>query len=141
MTMHQGIEDTVLITVDTASQVASAAVNGTVVDMQGWTGCAFVFNVGAMVAGATLDARVMQSNTSTFTVNSNVNAVITQVVNTSNTNHVILDVRRPTQRFLKTVQTPATANTTYGVMAVRYGRTGLLPPTQTALEIVRVVAN
>ena len=142
MSGHLSAADNSLVSIDVAGQIASSGINGTVIDMSGWSGCLFIFNLGTMVAGATFDARVMQSNTSAFTVNSNVtNAALVQVANTANANVFMIDVWRPGLQFLKTVTTPATANTTFASVAVRYGRTGSRPPTQTASQVVRVQAN
>ena len=142
MVQHAALADSVLVSLDVAAQIASAGVNGTVIDMQGWSGCMYVFNLGAMVSGATLDARVMGSANANMSVNANVtNAAFTQITNASNLNVAVIDVWRPTQRYLLMVTTPATANTTYSCTAIRYGRTGNRPPTQAATQIVRVIAN
>jgi len=142
MPMHNSLADSTLIAVDIASQIASAGVNGTAFDMQGWDGICYVFNLGAMTASGTFDARIMASNTSAFTVNSNItNAALTQVANTSNTNAFVIDVYRPTLRYIKSVTTPAVANTQFAVTAIRYRRSGILPPTASALQTVKVAQN
>jgi len=140
---HNSLADSVLASVDIASQIASANVNGTVVDMQGWDGCMYVFNLGAMTTNATFDARVMTSANSNFSGNSNVtNAALVQVLAaTGNTNAYIIDVYRPTLRYLKTATQPATANTQFASIALRYRRSGILPPTQSALQTVRITSN
>jgi len=139
---HLSLADSVLVAQDIADQIASAGVNGTVMDMQQWDGVLYIFNIGAMANGATFDARVMSSPNSNFSTNANItNAAITQLTNAANTNVVMIDVYRPTDRYLKTVSTPATANVTYGSVAIRYRRTGLLPPTQLAVQTVKVQAN
>lgn len=141
---HLSLADNVLVAQDIPDQIASANVNGTVMDMQGWDGCLFIFNIGTMASGATFDARIISSANSNFSGNSNVtNAAITQVANTANNNVAMIDVWRPSQRYLKSAVQPATANSTFSSIAVRYHRTGILPPTQaaTTLQIVRVAAN
>ncbi len=110
--------------------------------MQGWDGCCFVFNLGAITASGTFDARIMASNTSAFTVNSNIaNAALTQVANTSNVNAFIIDVYRPSLRYIKSVTTPATANVQLASISIRYRRSGILPPTASALQTVKVASN
>ncbi len=140
---HNSLADSTLISIDIASQIASANVNGTVIDMQGWDGCCYVFNLGAMTATATFDARVMSAANSNFSTNANVaNALLTQVLAaTGNTNVYIIDVYRPTLRYLKTATQPATANTQFASVAIRYRRSGSLPPTQAALQTIRVAQN
>ena len=142
MTNHLSLGDKVLVSMDVNAQIASANVNGVAVDMQGWSGCLFVFNVGAMVNGATFDARVVSSANANMSGATNItNAALTQVANGSNINTFMIDVWRPTDRYLRTATMPATANVTYSSVAIRYGRTGALPPTQTAGQIVRVQSN
>jgi hypothetical protein len=139
---HLSLTDSVLVSQDIAAQIASAGVNGTALDMQGWDGCLFLFNIGAMASGATFDARVMSSANSNFSGNSNVtNAALVQVTNAGNTNIVGIDVYRVSDRYLKTVTTPAVANVTFSGTAIRYRRNGVNPPTQSAAAIVKVQAN
>ena len=141
---HLSLTDSVLVAQDISDQIISSAVNGTVFDMQGWDGICYLFNIGTMAAGATFDARIMSSANSNFSGNSNVaNAALTQVANTSNTSLSIIDVYRPSDRYLKSVTTPATANVTFGSIAIRYRRSGVLPPTApaTTLQTVKVAAN
>lgn len=140
--MHQSLADRVLITQDIAGTIASANTNGTAVDMQGWDGCLFVFNLGTMVNGATFDARVVSSANANMSGAANItNAAVTQLTNASNANMVAIDVWRPTLRYLRTATMPATANTTFASVAIRYRRGGILPPTQTMLQVVKVAEN
>jgi hypothetical protein len=142
MSEHSSLADKVLVSLDVAAQIASTGINGTVIDMSGWSGVMYVFNLGAMASGATFDARVVSSANANMSVNANVaNAAFTQITNVSNLNVAVLDVWRPSQRYLLLITTPATANTTYSTVAIRYGRTGNRPPTQAATQIVRVLSN
>ena len=139
---HLSLSDSVLFAQDIADQTASANVNGTAIDMQGWTGCLFAFNIGAMGSGATFDARIVSSPNSNMSGATNItNAALTQVTNASNTNVAIIDVWNPSQRYLRSATQPATANVTFGSISVRYRRDGLLPPTQSAQQVVKVAAN
>jgi hypothetical protein len=63
------------------------------------------------------------------------------VAASGNTNTYMIDVWRPTQRYIRSATQPATANTTFASVAIRYRRGGILPPTQTALQLVKVAAN
>lgn len=139
---HNSLADSVLASIDVPSQIASAGVNGTVIDMDGWDGCMYVFNLGAMTSGATFDARVMSSANANFSGNANVtSAALVQVTTATPNNVFVIDIFRPSQRYLKTVTTPATANTQFASLAIRYKRNGILPPTQAALQTIRVIAN
>lgn len=149
--MHLSLASTVLTEQDIAPQIASANVQGAVIDTQGWDGCMFEFNIGAMASGATFTAQIFNSANANMTgntlVNSNsdagvvTNAALSSVANGGNTNLYLIDVWRPNLRYLQDVAQPATANVTFGVTAIRYRRTGLLPPTQAALQLVQVQVN
>lgn len=142
MSNHLSLSDKVLVSMDINAQIASANVNGTTIDMQGWSGCLFVFNVGAMVNGGTFDARVVSSANANMSGATNVtNAALVQVTNAGNVNTYQIDVWRPNDRYLRTATQPATQNSTFSSVAIRYGRTGNLPPTQTAIQTVRVAQN
>ena len=67
---HDSPSETMLCALDIAAQTASAGVNGTALDMAGWDGILYVFNIGAMASGATFDARIMGAANSNFNVNS-----------------------------------------------------------------------
>lgn len=141
---HQALSDNVLVTLDIPSQIASAGVNGAAIDMRGWEGIEYEFNIGTMAGGATFDARLVASANANMSGNTNItNAALTQVANTSNANLTLIDVWNPTLRYVKLVTTPATANVTFGVVARQYRRGGVLPPTQaaTTVQIVKVAQN
>jgi hypothetical protein len=139
---HQALSDSVLVAVDITSQIASAGVNGSAIDMQGWDGIEYEFNIGTMASGAAFDARVMSSANSNMSGATNItNAAITQVNNASNANLVIIDIFRPSLRYVQAVTTPATANVTFGVVARRYRRVGTLPPTQATTTLQRVIVT
>jgi hypothetical protein len=139
---HLSLADTVLISQDIADQSSGSNVNGTALDMQGWDGCLFAFNIGAMAGGATFDARIVSSANANMSGATNIaNAAITQVANTGNTTLVLVDIFRPTDRYIRSATIPATANTTFGSVAIRYRRSGILPPTQSASQVVKVAQN
>lgn len=139
---HNSLSDGVLVTLDILAQTASANVNGTAMDMAGWDGCLYIFNLGAMANGATFDARIVQSANSNMSGATNItNAAITQVTNAGNTNSVMIDIWRPTNRYIRSATQPATANSTFSSVAIRYRASGILPATQTATQVVKVSVN
>ena len=140
---HDSLSDGVLVTLDVLASTASANVNGVAMDMSGWDGILYVFNLGAMTATATFDARIVQSANSNMSGATNItNAALTQVLAaTGNTNTYMIDVWRPTSRYVRSATQPATANVTFSSVAIRYRASGLLPPTQTALQTVKVQVN
>jgi hypothetical protein len=148
---HLSLADNILISQDVAAQAASANVQGTVIDMQGWDGCLFEFNLGAFAAGATFQASIFSSPNANMTGNAvvtgtylgaPVNATFAApIANTSANNTFMIDVYRPTNRYLQDVTQPTGGNVSLAVSALRYRRNGLLPPTQTAQSVVRVQVN
>ena len=143
MSEHSPLSSLVLVSQHIAAQIASANVNGIAgIDTSGWDGCQFEFNIGAMASSATFDARIVSSPNANMSGGVNVtNAALTQVPNTANTGLFIIDLFRPTQRYLLAATQPATANVTYSCTATLYRRTGVLPPTQVAIQQVTVVQN
>jgi hypothetical protein len=144
MPTHSSLADSVLIHpahIKIQAHVAGA-VNGTAVDMQGWDGCLFVIPYGVFGASGTLTGLVQKDDNSGFNSPTNVtNSAITQV-NAANANAgVAVDIYQPGERYVRMQLTGQTNGVTAGVIAIQYRRTGVLPPTQTLVELVRVVAG
>ncbi len=142
MSSHDSLSDSVLTTVDLSGRSASAVANGTALDMQGWDGCRFVISLGTFGVNSTFDGLVQTSIDSAFTAPVNVtNSNLTQIP-AANANAVaIVDIFRPTLRFIRFQATPAVNAIVYSVVADQYRRNGILPPTQAAQQIVRVAQN
>lgn len=140
--MHSALADTVLIVQDIAPANLAANANGSTLDMQGWDGVSYQFNIGVMASGVTFDAYVQGSANSNFSGPTNItNAALTQVANTGNANLYILDVYRPSLRYIRVSTVPG-AGVFTAVTAVRYRPAGILPPTQASTTTIkRVVAN
>jgi hypothetical protein len=141
--MHLALSDQTLATQEIApASASSGAKNGAGVDMQGWEGVAFHISIGAITGAGVADARVTEDDNSGFNSQTNItNAALTQIpAANANTLHII-DVYRPSQRYVRCVLTPADNTVVYAVTAVRYRRAGLLPPTQAANQTVKVAAN
>jgi hypothetical protein len=138
---HSPLYNTVLFSQDIAPQTSSANVAGTTLDTQGWDGVTYEFNLGAMASGATFYAYIQSSANANMSGATNVaNAALTSIANTSNSNVALLDVWRPAQRYLQSQAVP-NANCTFGSVAIRYRRSGILPPTQAAVQTVTVQVN
>jgi hypothetical protein len=137
--IHSGLSDSVLtLPVKAPANVAGTVVNSSGIDMQGWDGCRFVITVGVLGTNGTADASVIAS------VNANMTGAtlitgsgLTQVVN-ANTVHII-DVYHPQKRYVALAAAGHTNGAVLGATADLYRRTGILPPTQSAGQVVRVV--
>lgn len=144
MSNHSCLANTVLTQQEIAPANLAANANGTVIDMQGWDGVEFEFNIGVMASGVTFDAYVQNSANSNFSGPTNITgAALTQVANTSNATLQILDVFRPSLRYVRVSTIPG-AGVFASVVSRRYRRNGtVLPPTQatTTNQVVAVVAN
>lgn len=140
---HLSLSDSVLYQQEIAPANLSANTNGTTLDMQGWDGVLYEFNIGVMASGVTFDAYVQNSANSNFSGPINItNAALTQVANTSNATLQILDVFKPSLRYVRVSTVPG-AGVFAGVTSQRYRRTGILPPTQstTTNQVVKVDVN
>lgn len=140
--MHQGLADNVLITQELAPQAATTVQTGDGVNVIGWDGVQFAINLGAFTGAAVCDARVVGSANANFSGATNVaNAALVQVPAANNNNLFIIDVYKPTNLYLRCLVTPAANTLLLAVTATRYKRGGVLPPTQAALQYVKVQEN
>lgn len=141
--MHSALSDLVLPQQEIAPANLSANTNGTIIDMQGWDGVEFEFAIGVMASGVTFDAYVQSSANANFSGPANIaSAALTQVANTSNATLQLLDVYRPSARYVRVSTVPG-AGVFASVVSRRYRRNGILPPTQvtTTNQVVKVVSN
>ena len=152
--MHQALSDQVSVIPDIFSQIASVNTNGLTIDTQGWDGAHYIFNVGAMVAGATFDARIVSSANANMVGNTNLtgtvagvansNAAVVQLTNASNLNVVEIDVWRPTNRYIRSAVMAGTANSTFSSVCILYRRNaGTRPAAANAnvAQVIKVLVN
>lgn len=138
---HLGLSDSVLTTIEIPPQSsASGAKNGTGVDMQGWNGVRFVIPHGAFGVNATLDGLVQIDDNSGFNSPTNVaNSSLTQITTANGV--AVIEVWRPAERYVRLQLTPGTNAVLFGATADRYNRAGVLPPTQAAVQHIKVASN
>lgn len=140
--MHDALSDSTLVALDIAPISSSANVNGVAMDMQGWDGIQYVFQLGTMASGATYDARIVSSANANMSGATNItNAALTQVAVGGNANIYIIDVWRPSDRYVRSATQPAVAAVLHTSIATRYRRNGVLPPTQGAIQQIKVAVN
>lgn len=123
---------------------SAANVKPTGVDMTGYDRVRFMIQIGAMVSGATLDAWVIEDANSNMTNGTNITgAALVQVANTKNNSVQVIDVHRPSKRYVGVTLNAGTANVTLlSVLAERFRGTGVVPPSQGANDqYVAVQAN
>lgn len=131
---------------NTAANTLSAAI-----DMQGYDRVRFIYQLGGMVNGSSLSTWAVESNESNLGNSTNIvnaentsqQAALVNVANTDNNSVQILDIYRPTKRYVGVYVDAAAANITLmGVLAERFRGTGVLPATQpSGHQYVSVRAN
>lgn len=143
MSYHSGLNDWTDVTQEIPPQSSGAAtVNGAGVDMDGWDGVAYYYEVGAITGAGTLDGYAQNSATSVSANMVNIaSAALAQVTNATPNTVQVLDVYRPSLRYMRAVAVVAVNTVVFGVSAIRYRRTGLLPPTHSSNQYVRVQVN
>lgn len=142
MPLHLGLSDSTLVTSHIPPQSNPAAVAGTAVDMQGWEGVKFDINVGLITGLGALDAYVRTSANANMSGPVNVtNAALVQVLAATNNNVAVIEVWRPSARYIQLVLTQSVNTVVAGVTATQYRRTGILPPTQSASQYVKIAQN
>lgn len=139
---HLGLSDSILTTIHLSGRSASAVANGTAVDMQGWDGARFVISIGTYGVNSTFDGLVQTAPDSGFNTVTNVaNSNLTQIP-AANANCVaIVEVYRPTARYIRFQATPAVNAIVYSVVVDQFRRQGILPPTAAAQQVVKVAQN
>ncbi len=143
---HLGLSDSVLTGVAITPRSLTGAANSNVIDMQGWSGIRVVGLVGVLGTNATFDLAVYQDDNSGFTsgtlitdAGTNANAAITQI--TASNSNAIIDVFRPSERYIRIVATGQTNGSLGSVSYDLYRRQGTLPPTQVANQYVKIRAS
>ena len=117
----------------------TGARNGVAIDMLDYEGCCFILTVGDIASTGILNMKIQSHDDSSFGVPTDISgAALTQIADTGDNNVYVIDVRDPTERYLRCVVTPATAASCAGVEAIRYGKRGTIPATQAAVQIVKV---
>ena len=143
---HQSPAEIMALQQELPSQAlgASTAFNGDGSDMQGWDGIIFILNLG--VTDGTVDMKAQGDDNSAFSSATDITgAAITQVSATGDNKLYVLDVYRPTERYIRAVVTTGAGAVAEeaGVVSIRYRRTGRQPVTQHAdvAEVKKVAVN
>lgn len=127
------------------SLTGGATANGAGVDMKGWDGVLFVVEVGVMTATATLDGKLQHDSVSNFASPTDHAPTLTQLLAASGgSKEYVLNLKAELlaagERYVRLVLTQATAAVVVGATAIRYRRSGGLPPTQAATQTVEITS-
>lgn len=143
--MHQSPLEGMLASLDIIPLLRdNAAANGAILDMQGWDGVVFLVLVGA--TDIEVDFAVQEDSDSAFGSGAAITgAAITQLGATDDDSMSIVDVWRPTERYVRGTLTvgDGVAGSDTAVVAMRYRGQGTRPVVQDAAtnELVKVKAN
>ncbi len=141
---HLALSDRILTSLELSGRSASTVANGTAIDMQGWDAVRFTVTLGTFGVNSTFDGLVQSaadSGMNTATTVNIANAALTQIPAANANCIAIVEVYRPTNRYVRFQATPAVNAIVYSVIADQYRRGGILPPTQSAQQVVRVAQN
>lgn len=114
-----------------AANTLSAAI-----DMQGYDRVRFIYQLGGMASGSSLSSFAVESNESNLgnatnivnVENTSQQCALTNIANTANNSVAVLDIFRPTKRYVGVYVDAVTANITLlGVLAERFRGTGTMP--------------
>lgn len=144
--IHQLSASTDAIIVVTPQNITGTVV-GAAVDTQGWDGVEFILTGGvATTQGVNMYA--IQSANSNLSGNTNINyanAVIASVNIAQanvNANVGVLDIQRPSSRYVSVTVVGGAGGQLVSVAAIRYRKTGILPPVSpAAIQTVFVQVN
>ncbi len=140
---HQSPFDVILAQMSLQPQVrgSGATAAGTGIDMQGWDGIAFLVTHGTSDAASVALSTQESTDNSTWAASS-VTATITALAGTA-AETSILDLYKPTNRYVRPLLTigTATTGTLVSVTAFQYRRTGRAPVTQVVSQLAKFVEN
>lgn len=122
---HSGLFDTIRPLIVNIPLSNNSARTSPIIDMQGWSGIAFMAMTGANSGGTTTACVVSQSDSSTFAA-STVIASGTITPGTAINTFGAFEVWRPTGRYVRVVSTPA-GTVDWAMAGFLFGRTGTLP--------------
>lgn len=105
-----------------AVAAGTSAINGAVVDMQGYEGVLFIAGFGAITAGAVTSLKAQQGDQSGGGDQADLAGTAVTVPDTASNKLAFLDVFRPTKRYVRGVVSRATQNAVLDfLIAIPYG--------------------
>jgi len=112
------------------SAAAFTTINSGVIDMQGFDGVAFVTAAGTIAATGTAVVKVQQDSVVGMGTAADLLGSGQSFIDTDDNKSVLVDVKRPSKRYLRLVIARATANSDWtAIFAIQY-RTKRAPVTQ-----------
>lgn len=137
------LENIKIVRVSAAVAAGSADSNGTAVDMQGYDGVVFVASIGAIVTGAVASLKAQQGAQAGGGDAADLAGTSVVIADDQDGKCAILDIYRPTDRYVRPVVMRATQNVTIdSVVAILYnGRKAPVALDTTAIATSKAVAS
>ena len=135
------LNDTKLALPVNATVAGTTVVNGTAIDTQGYDGVAFVCSLGALTATQVTSLKAQQGDLANGSDAVDIAGAATAAAADADSNKLlVVDVRRPTHRYVRPVVLRATANAVINsVIAILY-RGAVAPSVQDAAVVSQSVA-
>jgi len=119
-----------------AGAAGTAAINGTILDMQGFDGLAVVVQTGPIVAAAVTSMKVSQDDDSAMGSDNDIAGTKQTIADDDDNKAFMTDIIRPTKRYVRVKVSRATQNATVSAMYYQYKAkaVGVTQPSGVALE-------
>lgn len=120
--MQNLLKDVKITRVMNAVAAGTTAQNGTTLDMSGWDGVLFVASLGTLTATQVTSLKAQQGNAANLSDAQDLANTLTGPMADGDSNKcLVLDVYRPTDRYVRCVVGRGTANAVIdGVIAIQY---------------------
>lgn len=102
----------------TAGAAGTTAIEGTVIDTQGFTGALFIVTLGAIVTGAATSLKVQQGTDGTVSDAADLAGTSQTIADDADGKVLYVDVKKPTERYLRLYVSRATQNATIAAAEV-----------------------
>lgn len=120
--MYQLTEDVVIQKVSNGATAGTTEVDSSIVDMSGWDGCCFIVDLATVVDASVLTLNVQENSAnSTSGMATITGATATFTASTSSNKTLIVDVIKPSKRYVRAQFTRTAQNATVNtILCVLY---------------------
>jgi hypothetical protein len=109
------------ITVDAGAAGTDDALDGAIVDMQGYTALAVIVKTGSLVSGAVTTLKLQQDDDPAMGAAADLQGTSQAIADTAGNKMFFVDLQRPSKRYVRLVVTRATQNATLTALYLLYG--------------------
>jgi len=106
----------------TNGAAGTSDITGSIIDMEGYEGCVFILQLGAITSGAVTSCYLKQSADSGLSgATSLTTATTVTIADTDDEKVIVIDVYRPTKRYIALFVDRGTQNAVVSAVAMQYG--------------------